>query len=290
MFTKAVVVSDLSKESFQLIECLEGLRELGTKEIVLAHALGIKHIEAMKYELARLAEPTLLEQKKSVEAKGFTVKIEIASGLPNPEINQIAEKEKASFIVVASHAENIIAETFFASAASDIIHSAMKPVLIVRPHGIEKDLKKNCVHVCSGLNKNILFATDFSDNAEHAFEYIEELVDTGCKKLTLLHVQDKVRIEKHLKHKLEEFNRIDKERLERLQSALASKGISDVQIDIPYGSPTSEILQRARSGIFSLIVMGSQGRGFIPELFLGSVSHNVARHAPVPMLLVPALR
>ena len=38
----------------------------------------------------------------------------------------------------------------------------------------------------------------------------------------------------------------------------------------------------------SLTVMGSQGRGHLGELFLGSVSHNVARHAPVPVLLIPA--
>jgi len=37
-------------------------------------------------------------------------------------------------------------------------------------------------------------------------------------------------------------------------------------------------------------VMGSQGRGFIGEVFLGSVSHQVVRRAPVPVLLVPTLR
>jgi nucleotide-binding universal stress UspA family protein len=39
-----------------------------------------------------------------------------------------------------------------------------------------------------------------------------------------------------------------------------------------------------------VIVMGSQGRGFISEVFLGSVSHQVVRQAPVPVLLIPALR
>jgi nucleotide-binding universal stress UspA family protein len=33
--------------------------------------------------------------------------------------------------------------------------------------------------------------------------------------------------------------------------------------------------------------MGTQGKGFIKELFLGSVAHNVARLAPCPVLLVP---
>ncbi|MCA1785684.1 MAG: universal stress protein [Desulfobacteraceae bacterium] len=36
--------------------------------------------------------------------------------------------------------------------------------------------------------------------------------------------------------------------------------------------------------------MGTQGRGFLGEFFLGSVSHNVARHSVAPVLLVPGLR
>jgi len=37
-------------------------------------------------------------------------------------------------------------------------------------------------------------------------------------------------------------------------------------------------------------VMGSQGRGFVSESFLGSVSHQVARRSPAPVLLIPAKR
>jgi len=124
------------------------LREIGTREIILAHALGIKHIEAIKYELARLDEPVLLEQKKFVECQGFTV--EIASGLPSPEINRIAEGKQASYMVVTNHTTNILSETFFTGPPTDVIHSAQKPVLIMRPRDKEK-----CSKICSALTKNI---------------------------------------------------------------------------------------------------------------------------------------
>jgi len=45
--------------------------------------------------------------------------------------------------------------------------------------------------------------------------------------------------------------------------------------------------EHAQEGRTGLVVMGSHGRGFIGELFVGSVSHNVARHAEAPVLLVP---
>jgi len=108
--------------------------------------------------------------------------------------------------------------------------------------------------------------------------------------VTLLHVQDKTKIDRHLKQRLEEFNRIDQERLERLRDELTRQGATSVDIEIPYGSPTQEILRLAAEDEDTLIVMGGQGRGFIREVFPGSVSHNVARYAAVPVLIVPPIR
>jgi len=104
----------------------------------------------------------------------------------------------------------------------------------------------------------------------------------------LLHVQDQARIGKHLEHKLNEFNETDNARLGRLKNDLTQHGVKDVRIEIPYGSPKKEILARIKKGDVSLVVMGSQGRGYLGDIFLGSVSHAVARHSTAPVLLVPA--
>ena len=142
---------------------------------------------------------------------------------------------------------------------------------------------------CVDFKEKILYTTDFSDTAHRAFDYAERIVEDGCKNVTLIHVQDKTKIDTHLKEKLEEFNRIDIERLEMLKERLVKKGATNVEIKIPYGNPTQEILNESKNG-YTLIVMGSQGRGFIKELFLGSVSHNIARSADMSVLLMPALR
>ncbi|BCU06400.1 universal stress protein [Allochromatium tepidum] len=65
---------------------------------------------------------------------------------------------------------------------------------------------------------------------------------------------------------------------------------AEIGIEIAYGAPVTEILRVIREQGARLVVMGSQGRGFIEEIFLGSVSHNVARHSPAAVLLVPAKR
>jgi len=136
----------------------------------------------------------------------------------------------------------------------------------------------------------VLFLTDFSDTAERAFNYVEQIVRSGGRRVTLLHVQDKSRIYGHLEHKLEEFNRIDRERLERMEKRLMELGDAAVSIELPYGLPKQEIVQRAEQGDYSLIVMGTQGRGYFGERFMGSVAYHVARRTVVPTLLIPPLR
>ena len=148
----------------------------------------------------------------------------------------------------------------------------------------------SCESVCLAHSGRILYTTDFSDTAQLAFTYVEKIVESGWKKVTLLHVQDSTRIDKHLNERLHEFNTVDDERLHMLKDVLLKKGATDVDIVIPYGHPAQEIIKASKNELFSLIVMGSQGKGFVKEIFLGSVSHNVVRQADIPVLLVPALR
>jgi nucleotide-binding universal stress UspA family protein len=290
MFQTALIATDLSPASNHVLSCLPGLQPLGTRQAILVHALGIKHLHEIRHLLAPYVEPFLAAQKQTVETQGFKTTAIIAPGLPVFEVNRVAKEQDASLIVIGSHGSTLARESLLGGTAMGILHHAQLPVLVIRLKIVEQDGQSRCEGACSDYRKHVLFCTDFSEIAERAFTYVEKIVESGAKRVTLLHVQDRGRIEKYLKDRLGEFNEIDRERLQRLQKSLEQRGASEVQIELPYGFPIQEIRRIAERENESLIVMGSQGRGFISEVFLGSVSHQVVRRAPVPVLLVPALR
>lgn len=292
MFGTIILATDLSPASNVLVECVAGFKALGVQKVFLTYAMGIRHLEDMKHIIAAQVEPALLEQQKKLMDQGLDVSIELAPGAPSEEIRRVADEKDASLIVIGSHGETMAEHALFkfGGTASEVLHSFTRPLLLVRTHIVRKGVEICAEGTCANYLDNILYCTDFSDTAQRAFTYVEGLVEAGCKRVTLMHVQDKSRIDKHLAHKLDEFNRIDAERLAMRRDRLAAKGATDIQVKIPYGLPTEEILKEIETGHYSLVVMGSQGRGFVRQLFLGSVSHNIARHADVSVLLIPAIR
>lgn len=145
--------------------------------------------------------------------------------------------------------------------------------------------------------RNILVAIDGSPQSSAAVKEAEDLAVATRGRLTLLTVyqlgglvagpaftiapvfdgRDVADLGTRLQQQAEEF----------VQGARGQ-----VRPDVPCdamaveGSPAEGILAQVESGGHDLVMMGSRGRGPVGSLFLGSVSHNVLQHSPVPVLIV----
>jgi nucleotide-binding universal stress UspA family protein len=290
MFSRILVATDLSEASDRAICALAGLQALGSREAILVHCLKIPGGATLAQTIKERMQHSIQEEQKTLEELGFRTTFEVVVGLPGTEINRIAADKECSLIVVGSHGQTMAGEILLGSVASAVIQSATRPVLVIRLRIHQENGHPVCDPATCNPLQHVLFPTDFSDNAERAFSYVEKIAGAGAKRITLLHVQDSTKIEKHLKGRLKEFNAIDTARLDRMKRQLEEKGAEDVRIELPYGLPAKEILHQLQSGDVSLVVMGSQGRGYFSEVFLGSVSHRVARHSQVPILLIPTPR
>lgn len=286
MFSRILVATDLSEASDRVVCALESLKSWGTREAVLVSCFNIRDVGALAPGLMELSKPAFEKQKKALERMGYAVTAKMVLGLPQIEISRQAEEHDCSLIVVGSHGHSFSKDILLGGTASAVVHNATRPVLILRLNGQDPDQEEAACN-CLG---HVLFPTDFSDNAERAFSTLRKIVESGARRVTLLHVQDREKIERHLKDKLGIFNEIDRGRLERLKAELVSLGAQDVGIEILYGNPKKEVVDRANRPDISLVVMGSQGRGYLEEIFLGSVSHEMARRSKAPLLLIPALR
>lgn len=288
MFRKIIVATDLSDASNALINCLGSLQAYGTEECLLLQCLSLQAAAslALAYDTATPGN-SLREQQAILEKQGYKVESRVVTGVAKQMLHHIAVEEDFSIIVVGAQEHSLTKEIFFGGLAYEIIHNSQKPVLLIRLAESDKDGLSCIKSIGCDIGNHVLFPTDFSEGSDYAFEYLEKMVTDGVKKVILLHVQDKQRISPYLEDSIDEFNRIDGERLDDLKKMLKSKANVEVETVLRYGSPTGEILNLIREQNVQLVVMGSQGRGRIQEIFLGSVSHNVARHSPASVLLIP---
>ena len=291
MYGKALIATDLSDACAHMLRCAGGLKALGTTDIVLLHCFNIRDVGTLAPSLMEATRPLLDSQVTQLQSEGFNVSSEMVLGLPQIEIGRQAEERDCSLIVVGSRGQLMSKEGLLGGVAAGVINSARLPVLVVRVKLTKVDGSVVCEmqEECDFLG-HVLFVTDFSENAHHAFTHVAALAAQGARRITLLHVQDRTKLGGHLEDRLEEFNRIDAERLEALSDALQKRGASDVRIEIQYGIPKKDIVERTKHDEVSLVVMGRQGRGYLSGFFGGSVSDAVARHAAAPVLLVPMSR
>lgn len=290
MFKRVLIATDLSPASHAVVQCATALRSLGAQECHLLQCLNLRRPEAPGVEQAKHLFSEVLERQKSMlEAAGFAVRTEVSTGHAYSEINRIAEAQNCGLIVVGSHGETLMNEALLGGVACAVIHHAKRPVLIIRVLSpSEKAADQPMARSCDYL-EHVLFPTDFSDNAARAFTVVKHLAAMGAGEITLCHVQDQRRIDPYLLDRLEEFNRIDRERLAAHKQTLTSTSKLNVHIDISYGHPVAQILKLIADRHVSLVVMGSHGRGFLSEAMLGSVSHQIARQSPAPVLLIPGV-
>ena len=295
MFKKFIVVTDMSDDALELMGCVGRLKAYGaqkclliqyrTVDEVIDYTRGQSNLPLHKYE-----EIFKENQENLVEA-GFEVETRVLAGYPATEINKIAVAEDHSLIVVGARRRTSTGELYFSTLANDLMHAVSKPLMIMRPRRTDISGKDGRV-VIDGCEvaQHLLYPTDFSENADIAFTKVLEMAPGNAKKVTLLHVQDAAKISPHLDERVEEFNRIDKARLEGMKKLLQDRGDIEVDVTVKYGSPAVEIIKTIEEGSIPLVVMGSQGRGYVKEFFLGSVSANVARKAHSSVLLIPTKR
>jgi nucleotide-binding universal stress UspA family protein len=139
--------------------------------------------------------------------------------------------------------------------------------------------------------QNILVAVDGSADADQALTHAIDLAESEHAQLSLVTVVDPLPWGAYMapgapvgelsEDALLEAQAIVKQAGERVPAGLhvTTRLISDQPI-------RNALIRQITDGDHDLVVIGSRGRGEARSLLLGSISHYVLNHSPVPVLTV----
>lgn len=138
--------------------------------------------------------------------------------------------------------------------------------------------------------KNILVAVDGSKEAAWAFKKAIEISKRNNAKLVLSHIIDLrtfATVEAYDRTIAERADRFATELLESYKKQAIEAGVSEVQIDIEFGSPKVKIAKDvAKKFNVDLIICGATGLNAVERILIGSVSEHIVRYATCDVLIV----
>jgi nucleotide-binding universal stress UspA family protein len=151
--------------------------------------------------------------------------------------------------------------------------------------------------------KEILYATDLSENSAYAFRYAVNSAQQHGAKIHILHVMEEIKTNilaaYYELEKLQEIREKGKEEIKvriqkRLETFCQRELMKDPECrdlvsstEVVEGDPAAEILRKADELGVDLVVMGTHGKGLLEHAFLGSVAEKVLHRIKVPVLTVP---
>mgnify|MGYP006274843261 FL=1 len=278
---RALCATDLSAASEAAIEnetCLECLGRIGVRTIHLVTVVPANvHSGMPGVNFEQRRKQALDRYRTVISGAGFDVETHVVRGTPYRRINGIAETVHADLTIVGSRGQSPLEKRVIGSTARNLARTTVVPLLVNRVERATDDPEVLREH----LFQRILFATDFSENADRAFEAFSYLRH-ATEEVTLVHVRSP-------KDENADADVSPQDQLAEHASTLENWNI-ETRIEVRRGDPADEVLAVEAEVTPSTILVGSRGRSRIRRLLLGSVSEKLVGQATGNVFLVPPPR
>jgi nucleotide-binding universal stress UspA family protein len=282
-----LVPSDFSRASQQAMRLGSRLAFKLGAQLTAAHIIpsftALNYVfpaDTVEFETREARETLPLEIPQEFRERLDTRTV-IKSGDVQEELLGIVNNERVDLVVMGKHGRGTLGRFFLGSTTEGLLRRMPVPVLTTSDRGTEN-------RIFSPFDPpfhRILFATDLSENAASGLHYSAELAQVMGAQLTLLHVMHPVD-----PMAFENEADIHAALMGRLQKAVRKEHAANLSIitEVLRGVPHQEILRFAERASCDLIVINTQGKGFLERAVLGSTAECVIRSAQAPVLSVPA--
>ena len=276
---RAIYATDLSAASEAAIQnetCLECLGRIGVDTIHLVTVIPSNvHAGMPGMNFSKRREQGLARYQNVMENAGFDTETHVVRGTPHRRINGIAEAEKADLTIIGSRGQSPLDNRVIGSTARNLARTTVVPLLVNR---IERSTDEPDV-LREHLFQRVLYATDFSENAERAFDAFQYLRH-ATQEAMLVHVESP---------KDETGDEEPSARLDALADTLTQWNI-ETDVEVRRGDPADEILDVEAAVTPTTTLVGSRGQSRMRRLLLGSVSEDIVARAQGNVYLVPPPR
>ena len=290
---KCVVGIDLERRSASIIALL-GRLQFGVEETTLLHvtepmqltlpysAYGMfTETDEIYNTLREAGEGALKDAAEEAKAVGLHPKTDLTEGYPTRSLIDCARENGAGLIAITSTVRNALGAVFGGSVARGLAIAAKQSVLVARPE-LPTDAPLNAV-----------FAIDQSPYCIECLKLLISMAPKGISHLTLLTVYEKAKHESMLalmrgvdmKMTTEDTAKGLADKGEELARWVTEQGIQTTSKVIP-GDVDETIHKFMTESQAGLLIVGSQGHGFMDRMIVGSTSlHQViSEHYPVLLL------
>ena len=138
---------------------------------------------------------------------------------------------------------------------------------------------------------SIVCSVDFSDHSVRALRHAIALAGHVLGRVTVIHVANPLLVQAaKTAYDVAAINRETETELRALVDDVATEAgawTPEVRTIISVGDPATEIIKCAEEEDADMIVMGTHGRSGYRKMFFGSVTEQVLRRSPVPVLQCP---
>jgi len=223
----------------------------------------------------------LLEQameKLSISHPRVKVSGEVLIGSPHDRLLDVCSNWEADLLVVGAHGSCASSRLMLGSLSSALLNHAPCSVMVIKDNDIS-----------SGAQfRNILIPVEQSERSAQAVQYV---LDTHWPEDVTFHVVTVIADvnasevlneveQKFVDKQDEEYAQLRQDAETRVagyaQQMNERFGEDRASYQVLEGNVRDEILKVADNLPAGLIVVGSQGKGFVEKLLLGSVSHTIA--------------
>jgi len=278
---------------------LDPVRVLATRlgaDVVLCHVVAVPEVVrtstgeptievVLKQERSR-AEAYLEAAAQRLRSAGIAVRTVTTVGDAAAEVLRSAEGHHADLVAIATHGRSGVRRWLYGSVADAIIHSATKPVLLLRPADTPQppfDIRR------------VVVGLDGSPIAEAALATAEDIARRFDAPLMLVRVVETstlafagdpaAAIYVDYQRPFDLLHEGAERYLEERAAEVRRRGLN-VETVVATGSSADELVAQSRVANGALLVLGTHGRSGWRAAALGSVARRVALLASSPVLLV----